>query len=92
MLLKPMLLHLVEVYFTNSDLGKGLNLLVSLQITNTENCIVRVVNTYYAILLNIISIYRNSDLNKNNIEKNKIQIENIVYHIINFEDFTLKNK
>ena len=30
----------------------------------------------------------NSDLDKNNfIEKNKIQIENIVYHIINFEDF-----
>ena len=47
------------------------------------------VNTYYAIpSRNIISIYRNSDLDKNNfIEKNKIQIENIVYHIINFEDF-----
>ena len=77
--------------FLNSDLGKGTKFtLVFPQITNTENCIVlESVNTYYAIpSRNIISIYRNSDLDKNNfIEKNKIQIENIVYHIVNFEDF-----
>ena len=77
--------------YLNSDLGKGTKFtIVFPQITNTENCIVlESVNTYYAIpSRNIISIYRISDLNKNNfIEKNKLQIENKVYQIINFEDF-----
>ena len=77
--------------YLNSDLGKGTKFtIVFPQITNTENCIVlESVNTYYAIpSRNIISIYRTSDLNKNNfIEKNKLQIENKVYQIINFEDF-----
>ena len=77
--------------YLNSDLGKGTKFtIVFPQITNTENCIVlESVNTYYAIpSRNVVSIYRTSDLNKNNfIEKNKLQIENKVYQIINFEDF-----
>ena len=77
--------------YLNSDLGKGTKFtIVFPQITNTENCIVlESVNTYYAIpSRNVVSIYRTSDLNKNNfIEKKKLQIENKVYQIINFEDF-----
>ncbi len=77
--------------YLNSDLGKGTKFTIIFpQITNTENCIVlESVNTYYAIpSRNVVSIYRTSDLNKNNfIEKKKLQIENKVYQIINFEDF-----
>ena len=77
--------------YLNSDLGKGTKFtIVFPQITNTENCIVlESVNTYYAIpSRNVVSIYRTSDLNKNNfIEKKKLQIKNKVYQIINFEDF-----
>ena len=76
--------------YLNSDLKRNKFTIVFPQITNTENCIVlESVNTYYAIpSRNVVSVYRTSDLNKNNfIEKKKLQIENKVYQIINFEDF-----
>ena len=81
--------------FINSKLGEGTTItLVFPQITNTENCIVlEALNTFYAVpTRNIISIYRTVELsNKHFIEKNKIQIENQVYPIINFEDFAFSN-
>jgi len=77
--------------FLNSKIGEGTKFtLVFPQITNTENCIVlEALNTFYAIpSRNIISIFRSSDLsNKNFIEKKKLQIENRVYQIIDFEEF-----
>jgi len=77
--------------FLNSKIGEGTKFtLVFPQITNTENCIVlEALNTFYAIpSRNIISIFRSSDLSKKNfIEKKKLQIENRVYQIIDFEDF-----
>ena len=77
--------------FLNSKIGEGTKFtLVFPQITNTENCIVlEALNTFYAIpSRNIISIFRSSDLSKKNfIEKKKLQIENRVYQITDFEEF-----